>query len=221
MIVAIVFSTLKDSDCLDRPSLESHKSLHNDDLFYDLEYRLYEAMRPIFIPLQFLCQVITLPVTAEALWRMGYDSEMATTICSTFWRIFGILLMMSRPKSIIEFVKLGIDDTNLSLTEKRGGKPYELEARGKGKVHIDSWKAEQYEDFGNRQYAFLTPFFARPQGKICHFRLDSERIEHCGKHRGPCVKDKIPPTKLRFRRFPSKDCVAALLSPAHNSQQFR
>ena len=55
---------------------------------------------------------------------MGYDSEMVTTICSTFRRIFGILLMISRPKSIIEFVKLGIDDTNLPLTEKRGGKPY-------------------------------------------------------------------------------------------------
>lgn len=54
----------------------------------------------------------------------GYDSEMAITICNIFRRIFGILLMMSRPRSIIEFVKLGIDDTNLPLTEKRGGKPY-------------------------------------------------------------------------------------------------
>ena len=48
--------TLKESDCLDWPSPESHQNLRNDDFFYDLECKLYEAMRPVFIPLQFLRQ---------------------------------------------------------------------------------------------------------------------------------------------------------------------
>jgi hypothetical protein len=212
---------------------------------YDLGWRLYkvgfyppdaEDVSSIYIPLQLLHQVITLPVTAEALRRMGYDSEMATTICSTFRRIFGILLMMKKPESIIEFVKLGIDDTYLPLTKKRSGKPFirELEARGKGKVaRIDSWNTCQYVDFGFHQYAFLTPFFARPQGKICHFRLDSEQIvlpierdalfEHRGEHRGPSVsRIKFRPLSCDFSDFQVRtSSLSPLLSPPHDSQQFR
>jgi len=83
MIVVIAFSRLSRTVIAWTGHLQKAIKAFIMTASHDLEYRLYEAMCPIFIPLQFLRQVITLPVTAEALWRMGYDSEVATTICST------------------------------------------------------------------------------------------------------------------------------------------
>jgi hypothetical protein len=167
--------------------LESHQRFlagaSLDD--FEMDLALKSPYQANFTP-QLARQLITLPVAAEALRRMGSDPEMATTISSAFQKIFAILLfaeIQCIPEIITEFIKLGVNDTNLPFEFRR--------SKTDSKLNLDLWSCGTRKTFvldsglwtlQNRtmffvcQWEFLAPFFARPAGKIYHFILNNEQI---------------------------------------------
>ena len=152
---------------------------------------------------------------------------MVTTICSTFRRIFGILLMISRPKSIIEFVKLGIDDTNLPLTEKRGGKPY-INWRLVGRAKLF---ASTRGKPSNTKTSVIgnTPFLHHSlRGRKGRFAIldwtPNESNSPSTRYRENIVENvvdplstiKFHPLSCDFGDFPVRTVLLSLLSPAHD-----
>ena len=102
--------------------------------------------------------------------------NVASTICSSFRKVFAILLKFSKTNSIADFIRLDIDDSNLplqgTLMEKKDG----VCLKNNSFVFIEDWEKSDWQNFFHWQWAFLTPFFARPKGKVLHYSLKSDDI---------------------------------------------
>jgi hypothetical protein len=115
-------------------------------------------------------------------WDAYIDAEeaqqknVASTICSSFRKVFAILLKFGKANSIAEFIRLEIDDSNLPLQGKFIEKKYGVYLKNNSFVFIDDWEKSDWQNFFNWQWAFLTPFFARPKGKVLHYSLKSDDI---------------------------------------------
>jgi hypothetical protein len=139
--------------------------------------------KPIIHP-QALRRAMTPNLVQEVLKRCDayVDAEeaqrknVASTICSSFRKVFAILLKFSKINSIAEFIRLDIDDSNLplqgELIEKRDG----VCLKNNSLVFMEDWEKSDWQTFFYWQWAFLTPFFARPKGKVLHYSLKSDDI---------------------------------------------
>lgn len=170
------------------------------------------------IHLQALRRAITPELVHEVLARYkAYPGETqlmeaALKICSSYCKVFAILLRFSKGKFITSFMVQNIDDSNLPLQgEYRDGK-YGVSLKNGLFGTMEGWRKNEWQNFFNWQWNFLTPFFARPDGKVLHYHLmsddilpiiDREDYEREGKdHRG---YDSSPKTQkpLQIKRKPA------------------
>jgi hypothetical protein len=114
----------------------------------------------------------------------GYDAdieetrrtEMASEICSSFCKIFAILLNIMRGDSITDFINMGIDDSCLPLQGKSKDTKYGALLKNDLFFSIEEWEKSDWQNFFHWQWTFITPFFARPKGKVLHYTLNSGDI---------------------------------------------
>lgn len=102
--------------------------------------------------------------------------NLASIICSSFCKVFAILLKFDKVNSIAEFIKLGINDSNLPLQGKHVGEKFGICLNDNLFVCVEDWEESDWENFFHWQWNFLTPFFARPNGKVLHYQLKSRDI---------------------------------------------
>ncbi|KAE8444211.1 hypothetical protein EG329_000808 [Mollisiaceae sp. DMI_Dod_QoI] len=101
--------------------------------------------------------------------------EAAALIWSSYCKIFAILLKCNQGKSIIRFLDQNIDDSNLPLQSELRDRNYIISLK-KGLFTIKDWAAHDWQNFFRWQWSFMTPFFARPDGKVLHYCLKSKDI---------------------------------------------
>jgi hypothetical protein len=102
--------------------------------------------------------------------------DVAKTIRSSFCKVFAILLNSDKAASIAEFIRLEINDSNLPLQGKSVKKSYGVYIKNNSFASIEGWEETEWQTFFNWQWHFLTPFFARPKGKVLHYLLESHDI---------------------------------------------
>jgi hypothetical protein len=102
--------------------------------------------------------------------------DVAKTIRSSFCKVFAILLNSDKAASIAEFIRLEINDSNLPLQGKSVKKNYGVCIKNNSFASIEGWEETEWQTFFNWQWHFLTPFFARPKGKVLHYLLESHDI---------------------------------------------
>jgi len=120
-----------------------------------------------------LRRVITPDIVQELLPENSDDvADMARKICSSFCTILGILAKMERTEDIRKFVEAGVDDSYLPIVPPTGA---EFPKSNGKSIKIQGWKRSRWVIFDKFQPCFLSPFFARPEGKIYHFRLTNPR----------------------------------------------
>jgi hypothetical protein len=102
--------------------------------------------------------------------------ETASKIYSSYCIVFAILLKFSKGKFIANFIDQNIDDSNLPLqVESRDGN-YGVRLKNNLFCSIEGWPKHEWQNFFNWQWTFLPAFFARPGGKVLHYRLENDDI---------------------------------------------
>jgi hypothetical protein len=102
--------------------------------------------------------------------------ETASKICSSYCKVFAILLRFSKGKVIANFIDQNIDDSNLPLQGENRGGNYGVPLKNNLFGCIEGWPRHEWQNFFNWQWTFLPAFFARPDGKVLHYRLESDDI---------------------------------------------
>jgi hypothetical protein len=137
--------------------------------------------KPI-VHLQALRKAMPLDLVLEVLARYkaygneAQRNEAASEICSSYCRVFAILLKFSKGKFIANFIDQSIDDSNLPLqVESRDGN-YGVPLKNNHFGSIEGWPKHEWQNFFNWQWTFLPAFFARPGGKVLHYCLQYDDI---------------------------------------------
>jgi len=123
--------------------------------------------------------VATPPPEAQAdeAWK-----DLAVRICPyidgddrpSYQRILAILCRIKKPDRIMDFVRLGVDDSKLPLqyVEARGSSGLALnEDRGVFLPLHESWDKDDHMDFHRVQWQLLPAFFSVEGDKIVHYRF--------------------------------------------------
>lgn len=116
------------------------------------------------------------PDSVERLLReAGHtrDDTKAKTkqILSSFCQVLGILVKIDRAEWILAFVSGGLCDKCIPLRLVRNEHFYR---EGETPFQVPGWKRRDYQSFKHWQGAFITPFLAREDGRIYHYKLDIE-----------------------------------------------
>jgi len=146
------------------------------------ESKIFQS-KPIAYP-QALRRAMTPNLVQKVLkqcsaYRGVTDSQqmiVASTICSSYCKVFAILHKFNEVNSIAEFIKCGIDDSNLPLQGKYMEEAYGVYLKNNSFVSVEGWEESDWHNFFHWQWTFLTPFFARPKGKVLHYPLKSHDI---------------------------------------------
>jgi len=134
------------------------------------------------IHLQALRRAMTPELLQEVLVRYdayaveAHRKEAASKICSSYCKVFAILLKSNKAKAIASFVDQNIDDSNLPLQIKQRDGKYGVSLKNNLFGFIQELGKSDWQTFFHWQWVFLTPFFARPRGKVLHYSLESDDI---------------------------------------------
>ena len=102
-----------------------------------------------------------------------------------FRRIFAILILLKETKEIKQFLKTGVNDSDLPLMKvKRPNErmAYDLCRQNEIDSPIEfitlAWDNDTIEQFWHRQWTMLSPFFAQRRAlrKVWHYKLQREVI---------------------------------------------
>lgn len=139
-----------------------------EDSLDDIEDMLCSG-KTIF-PLKSLRTALREPLVERLLIEMGKSrrtaKNQAVQICSKYCRILAVLIKIGKPQSISAFLEEQVDDTALPLKIS----DYRF-CIGKKTFSIPGWKRFNYQSFIEFQQTCLTPFLARPNGRVRHYKL--------------------------------------------------
>ena len=125
------------------------------------------------MPLELVQEVL---VRYKAYSDEAQRKEVASKICSSYCKVFAILLQFSKGKFIANFIDQNIDDSNLPLQGENRDGNYGVPLKNNLFGSIEGWPKHQWRNFFHWQWTFLPAFFARPGGKVLHYRLESDDI---------------------------------------------
>lgn len=157
----------------------------NDHLRIQLRDAMYQDNEPQkgkFIPYRMLRNIFTEEVLANLLQRQtGLASNKVNEVRESYIRILGILLLMGKVPQIEQLFEREMSDACLPIKVKFEGTKSEdsvsLESQvpGKGTFDIRGMKIRQCDEFEHLQWVFLSPFFAKPDGRLQHYKLVSDK----------------------------------------------
>jgi len=128
--------------------------------------------RPSIFPIRSLHKALRRDLIERCLRDLGQDKKRARRnaeeVFSKYCRVMGALARTGVVSSIQTFMKLGLDDTQLPLTEADEWDC--LFTKENGKVTFPGWGMDEYQGFARNQKACLTPFLApSPNGGMNHY----------------------------------------------------
>jgi len=114
----------------------------------------------------------------------GYTSkqvgELSTTISRSYPRVYAVLVYIGKSADITIFMEAEVGDLKLPVfvsSDHRRLK-YTTQTNRRAPLALTPlWKQRDVEDFFRYQFAFISPFFARPtDGSLLHYRLSHNDV---------------------------------------------
>lgn len=156
---------------------------------FEVYYPLKSSRSKFFIPWNRLLEVISVPSVQTALQRWNEDIGLTSNICfstddkvttkASYRRMLGILVHLGRAKDILVFIKNGLNDSMLPLRLKpdRTGLMYTKAGTDVDVDFLQDWDKRTVKEFGEVQFAFISPYFVRPaDGRLLHYILSEEDV---------------------------------------------
>jgi len=135
----------------------------------DLELRL-KSLKPFagpqfYIPNDQLDSVVTPRAIKTALSCITDNNTLdyEAKVHKSFRKILAILILIGKADTIFDFVHAGIGDAQLPLDKVGDGRPFQLSLSGQHQpiALFKTWEHRQIEEFANKQWETLAPFFVR------------------------------------------------------------
>ncbi|KAL0942010.1 protein kinase [Colletotrichum truncatum] len=170
-----------------------------------LEARVETIEGQHFIPISLVNELLTEQRVKEELMQSLSEAssheldEICQQVCSQpnpnaassslrFLRVFAILVLIGRSADIREFIRSGISDKDLPLSEKQLQQTRDGETSTERRaIDLPHWDSELKEKFVRYQWEINVPFFSQSESpsKIRFYKLDAKTIL-------PFTNDKTP-----------------------------
>lgn len=170
------------------PDSDTNLVATSDSLLGLLEDRLRSAEiqnhlgqeRSSFIPYRLLRSILTETVLEAVLGEeAGIAPKKARKVRNSSIRICGVLILINKVPYMKQILDTDVDDRCLPLRLHRhhGDKTMLLISHipGKGVPVLKGMTANEYRMFEEFQWWFLSPFLAKPAGRLQHYKLGSAR----------------------------------------------
>lgn len=193
---AILPQTIDDSEVDGTPEARAKLNLKEVDSKLRNESRVPFSGKGYYIPISSLDTIMTqdtiktiLPCIAKGLTLDQLDGlpriifgrrvdSQSTPV--SFRKILSVLILIGKANSIVDFVQAGISDNKLPLQKLGKGREFQLGLSGSNEpLHcFAKWESRDIENFEDRQWETLAPFFSRgieTDNRVQHYEL---RMQH-------------------------------------------
>lgn len=170
------------------PNSDSNLVAASESLLGLLEDRLRSAEtqnhlgaeRSSFIPYRLLRSILTETVLAAVLGEeAGLSPKKARKVRNSYIRICGVLILIKKVPYMKQILDTDVNDTCLPLRLHRphGDKTVFLISHvpGKSISVLKGMRTNESRMFEELQWCFLSPFLAKPAGRLQHYKLGSAR----------------------------------------------